>query len=98
MAERHLLPATHFVDSGSVVADLLVSAPQAHQIEVVGPLKQSSGRQEREGQGYDVHAFQIDWASQRPAQLGCGARYARTVQGNAVSEPRVSHVVPALSR
>ena len=31
VAERHLLPATHFVDSGSVVADLLVSALQAHQ-------------------------------------------------------------------
>jgi transposase len=72
LAERDLLPGSHLVDSGYVVADLLVSAPQEHQIDVVGPLKSSSSRQGREGQGYDVHSFEIDWE----------ARQARCPQGH----------------
>jgi len=38
LATRDLLPSTHVLDSGYVVADLLVSAPRQHQIDVVGPL------------------------------------------------------------
>lgn len=81
LAERQLLPATHLVDSGYVVADWLVNAPREHQIEVVGPLKQSSSRQEREGQGYDVHAFQIDWAAQQ-AQCPPGHRSVKWTPGH----------------
>lgn len=65
LAERGLLPGTHLLDSGYVVADLLVSAPRDHQIEVVGPALSSSSRQGREGQGYDVHSFAIDWEAQQ---------------------------------
>ena len=65
LAERDLLPATHLIDSGYVVADLLVSAPRDHQIDVVGPALSSSSRQGREGRGYDVHAFAIDWEAQQ---------------------------------
>jgi transposase len=56
LAARDLLPGTHLLDSGYVVADVLVSAPSQHQIDVVGPALSSSSRQGREGQGYDVHA------------------------------------------
>jgi DDE family transposase len=65
LAERGLLPGPHLLDSGYVVADLLVSAPRDHQIEVVGPALSSSSRQGREGQGYDVHSFAIDWEAQQ---------------------------------
>ena len=65
LAERDLLPGTHLLDSGYVVADLLVSAPRDHQIEVLGPALSSSSRQGREGQGYDVHSFTIDWEAQQ---------------------------------
>ncbi len=61
LADRDLLPGTHLVDSGYVVADLLVSGPSQHQIDVVGPPLRSSSRQSREGQGYDLHTFVIDW-------------------------------------
>ena len=37
LANRDLLPGTHCVDSGYVVADLLVSGPRTHHIDVVGP-------------------------------------------------------------
>jgi transposase len=65
LAERQLLPGTHLLDSGYVVADLLVSAPRDHQIDVVGPALRSSSRQGREGLGYDVHSFAIDWEAQQ---------------------------------
>jgi transposase len=45
LAERDLLPGTHLIDSGYVVANLLVSAPRDHQIDVVGPVLSSSSRQ-----------------------------------------------------
>lgn len=65
LADRDLLPGTHLIDSGYVVADLLVSAPRDHQIDVVGPALSSSSRQGREGKGYDVHSFAIDWQAQQ---------------------------------
>ena len=65
LATRDLLPSTHLLDSGYVVADLLVSAPRQHQIDVVGPPLHSSSRQSREGHGYDLHAFVIDWERQQ---------------------------------
>jgi transposase len=65
LAERDLLPGTHLIDRGYVVANLLVSAPRDHQIDVVGPLPNSASRQSREGQGYDLHAFEIDWETEQ---------------------------------
>ena len=57
-----------------MVADLLVSGPQEHQIDVVGPLKSPASRQGREGQGYDVHSFKIDWESEQAyCPLGHGS-------------------------
>ena len=34
---RDLLPGTHFLDSGYVDADFLVTVQQQYQIDVVGP-------------------------------------------------------------
>jgi transposase len=65
LADRDLLPGTHLVDSGYVVADLLVSGPRTHHIDVVGPPLGSSSRQHRDHQGYDLHAFVMDWEAQQ---------------------------------
>jgi transposase len=81
LAARDLLPGTHLLDSGYVVADLLVSAPTHHQIDVVGPPLSSSSRQSREGQGYDVHAFMIDWEAQQ-AQCPQGHRSTKWTPGH----------------
>jgi transposase len=64
-AQRDLLPGTHLLDSGSVDADLLVTAQTMHQIDVVGPPFGSYSRQRRAGEGYDVQAFVIDWDAQQ---------------------------------
>jgi hypothetical protein len=61
VADRDLLPGSHLVDSGYVVAELLVNGPRKHQIDVVGPPLGSSSRQHRENLGYDLNAFVIDW-------------------------------------
>jgi transposase len=65
LAQRDLLPGTHLLDGGYVDADLLVTAQAQHQIEVVGPTFGSYSRQRREGQGYDLAAFVIDWEAQQ---------------------------------
>jgi transposase len=80
LAARDLVPGTHLVDSGSVVAEVLVSAQQ-QQIEVVGPPLGSSSRQQRDGQGYDLHAFVIDWEAQQ-AQCPQGQRSVKWTPGH----------------
>jgi Transposase DDE domain len=65
LADRELLPGTHLIDSGYMIADLLVSGPSKHQLDVVGPPLSSSSRQSRENQGYDLHSFVIDWEAQQ---------------------------------
>jgi transposase len=79
LAARDLLPGTHLVDSGYVVAEVLVSAQQ-QQIDVVGPPLRSSSRQQRDGQGYDLHAFVIDWKAQQ-AQCPQGQRSVKWTPG-----------------
>ena len=81
LAARDLLPGAHLLDSGYVVADLLVSAPTQHQIDVVGPPLSSSSRQSREGHGYDVHAFVIHWET-RQAQCPQGHRSVKWTPGH----------------
>ena len=80
LAARDLLPGTHLVDSGYVVADVLVSAQTHHQIDVVGPPLSSSSRQQRDGHGYDLHAFGIDWEAQQ-AQCPQGQRSVKWTPG-----------------
>ncbi len=65
LADRDLLPGTHLLDSGYVDADLLVTAQTPYQIDVVGPPFGSYSRQWREGKGYDLQAFVIDWEAQQ---------------------------------
>ena len=74
------MPGTHLVDSGYVVADVLVSAQTHHQIDVVGPPLSSSSRQQRDGHGYDLHACGIDWEAQQ-AQCPQGQRSVKWTPG-----------------
>jgi transposase len=83
LADRDLLPGTHLLDSGYVDADLLVTAQTPHQIDVVGPPFGSYSRQSREGKGYDLQAFVIDWEAQQ----------ARCPQGHSSVHWRPGHHV-----
>jgi transposase len=65
LADRDVLPGIHLLDSGYVDADLLVTAQTQHQIDVIGPPFGSYSRQRREGRGYDLQAFVINWEAQQ---------------------------------
>lgn len=61
LAAHDVVPGTHLLDSGYVDSHLLVQAQAQHQIDVVRPPFGSYSRQYKAGQGYDLHAFVIDW-------------------------------------
>jgi transposase len=65
LAAKGLLPAEHFVDSGYVDAGLLVSSQRSHGISLEGPVRGVSSRQMRDGQGYSLPHFRIDWDRQQ---------------------------------
>ena len=64
LAERALLPATHLVDTGFLDAALLVSSRADYQVELVGPTRSDYHWQAREGTGFAVAHFQVDWEQQ----------------------------------
>ena len=61
LAAKGLLPAEHFVDSAYVDAALLVSSRRDHGVSLEGPVRGVSSWQARDGQGYDLPHFAIDW-------------------------------------
>ena len=65
LAARDLLPGAHLLDSGYVDADFLVTAPQQHQIDVVGPPFGSYSWQPKIAHGDDLQAFVLDWEAQQ---------------------------------
>jgi transposase len=83
LAQRDLLRGTHLLDSGDVDADLLLTAQAQHQIDVIGLPFGSYIRQRREGEGYDLQAFILDWE----------ARQAHCPQGHTSVHWRPGHDV-----
>jgi transposase len=83
LADRDVLPGIHLLDSGYVDADLLATAQTQHQIDVIGPPFGSYSRQRREGRGYDLQAFVINWEAQQ----------ARCPQGHSSVHWRPGHNV-----
>src|SRR5919205_4270211 len=61
LAAKGLIPAEHFADSGYVDAGLLVSSQREHGLSLEGPVRGVSSRQMRNGQGYSLPHFRIDW-------------------------------------
>ncbi|MCZ0997437.1 transposase [Streptomyces mirabilis] len=65
LAERSLLPAEHYLDSGYASAELIVCARAAFGITLVTPLLAGTSRQYRENAGYQRGAFAIDSDARR---------------------------------
>jgi len=64
LAERALLPAIHLVDTGFLDAALLVSSREDYQVELVGPTRRDDHWQAREGTGFALAQFHVDWEQQ----------------------------------
>lgn len=73
LAERHLLPDEHLVDSGYPSAELLVSSRAEFGIALVTPMLADTSPQARAGAGFDRAAFAVDF----------DARQATCPQGHA---------------
>ena len=61
LAGRGLLPAEHYVDSGYLSAQLLVSSLASFGITLVTPMLADTSPQARTGAGFDRTAFSIDF-------------------------------------
>ena len=64
LAQHHLLPEEHIVDSGYVDAELLVSSQQQHGLKLVGPVLSDNSWQAKAGKGFDVAHVHLDWQAQ----------------------------------
>jgi Transposase DDE domain/Transposase domain (DUF772) len=65
LAQRGLLPAEHYVDSGYPSAELLVSSLASFGITLVTPLLADTSPQARAGAGFGRAAFAIDFGAQQ---------------------------------
>jgi IS5 family transposase len=65
LAERHLLPDEHLVDSGYPSAELLVTSQAEFGIALVTPMLADTSPQARAGAGFDRTAFAIDFGAQQ---------------------------------
>lgn len=61
LRRKDLLPETHIVDAGYLVAGQLVSSSKEYGVDLLGPPRPDVHRQARSGSGFDVSHFQIDW-------------------------------------
>lgn len=61
LAQKHLLPSEHVLDTGYVDGPLLVSAADQYGIEILGPVIVDPSWQGRARQGFSVSDFAIDW-------------------------------------
>lgn len=64
LADRQLLPAEQLVDTGYVTAEHLVTSPQTHQVNLLGPVMPDASWQAQTPDGLDVATFAIDWDAQ----------------------------------
>jgi transposase len=66
LAERELLPAEHWVDTGYANSPAMVAAHRDHGVELHGPLQAVNSVQTARGDGsYGQDAFLLDWDNQR---------------------------------
>jgi transposase len=61
---RDCLPAEHIVDSGYVTAELLATSQEDYAVDLVGPTREDTGWQARQGEGFAARDFTIDWENQ----------------------------------
>jgi transposase len=61
LAKKDLLPKEHYVDTGYMDADLLLTSREQHGVDLCGPVLPDTSWQARSGQGFDLSCFAIDW-------------------------------------
>jgi transposase len=65
LAAKGLLPGEHYVDSGYVDAELLVSSRDEYGVSLEGPVRAMSRRRTEAERAYEQGSFTIDWERER---------------------------------
>jgi transposase len=65
LADKDCLPAVPIVDCGYVSADELVVSQRHYAVDLLGPTHSDTGGQAREGPGFSLYDFVIDWDAQQ---------------------------------
>ena len=65
LAEKHLLPAEHAMDTGYVDGDHIVNSQNTYGVELLGPVTSSPSWQSHAAQGFDHTGFTIDWQAKK---------------------------------
>jgi transposase len=87
LAQKHLLPTEHAMDTGYVDGEHLVNCQKSYGVELLGPVTSSPSWQARAGQGFDHTGFTIDWqAKQAICPQGKSSRKWTLKQDRTVSE------------
>ena len=64
LSQQNLSPSQHLVDAGYIDSELLVTSNKNYQIDLIGPAPGDSQWQAREGKGFGLTDFKIDWENQ----------------------------------
>ncbi|WP_434599927.1 IS1182 family transposase [Streptomyces sp. A5-4] len=76
LTSRDLLPAEHLLDAGYTSAELLLTAPIARGVSVIGPVRSNNTRQAAQKNGFGKTSFTINWqAKQAVCPTGATSRY-----------------------
>lgn len=65
LAAKAMLPDEHILDRGYSDSASIVTAIDKHDIEMIVPRRADSSWQQREGKGYGLSNFHIDWEAQQ---------------------------------
>jgi transposase len=65
LAQRDLRPRVHFVDTGYVTSDHLVTSATEHGCDLLGPIHEDYSWQARAGAGFAQADFVVDWEAER---------------------------------
>ena len=61
LAEKEILPQQHLVDLGYTSAQLIASSQRDYQIDLFGPVAENAKWQAKEGAGFDMSHFRVNW-------------------------------------
>jgi transposase len=65
LEDKQLLPSEHYMDTGYVDGEHLVTSEKRYGVELIGPVAQSGSWQSKDAKAYDNSQFSIDWEQKR---------------------------------
>lgn len=90
--EKDLLPQQHLVDQGYTSSQLLSSSEREYKIDLFGPVALNVGWQAKEGLGFDLSHFKIDWKRKAvycpQGKRSCRWKNTKDAYGNSVIHAR----------